>query len=160
MHHEKEFTTFRRRVDTRKTPSFGEIFKSVYENNEQHSIQIRIQLAERIILTHRDANEYLRDICKKNWSKHRAVVFLDPFGMEVTWETIEAIAKTQAIDLWLLFPLGQAINRLLRRDGEINAAIKRRLDDCFGTDSWYDHFYKIHQENTLFGNHSRIRENR
>lgn len=98
------------------------------------------------------------ELCQKNWTKHRAVVFLDPFGMEVKWSTIEALGRTNAIDLWLLFPLGQAINRLLRRDSKINSAIKHRLDDFFGTEDWYQHFYKIYQENTLFGNQSRVRK--
>ena len=43
-------------------------------------------------------------MCDKDWSLHRAVLFLDPYGMQVEWATIEAVAKTKAIDLWLLFP--------------------------------------------------------
>lgn len=116
------------------------------------------ELSDRIAPTHRDANEYLLEICQKNWTKRRAVVFLDPFGMEVKWGTIEALGETQAIDLWLLFPLGQAINRLLRRDAKINSAIKSRLDDCFGTTGWYEHFYRIYQENALFGKQLKIRK--
>jgi hypothetical protein len=34
------------------------------------------------------------------------VLFLDPYGMQVDWTTIEAIARTKAIDLRVLFPLG------------------------------------------------------
>ena len=33
-------------------------------------------------------------------------LFLDPYGMQVEWATIESIAHTQAIDLWLLFSAG------------------------------------------------------
>jgi three-Cys-motif partner protein len=46
----------------------------------------------------------MRKICDNDWRSHRAVLFLDPYGMQVEWQTIEAIAKTAAIDLWLLFP--------------------------------------------------------
>ena len=64
-------------------------------------------LASDTVLINADANAYLRDICEnRRWDKNRAVLFLDPFGMQVTWETIKAIARTEAIDLWLLFPLG------------------------------------------------------
>ena len=42
-----------------------------------------------------------QDLCHKDWSSHRAVLFLDPYGMQVEWTTIEAIARTGAIDLWL-----------------------------------------------------------
>jgi len=35
----------------------------------------------------------------------RGVIFLDPYGMEVSWETVEAIARTEALDCWYFFPL-------------------------------------------------------
>jgi len=50
-----------------------------------------------------DANaELLKLINETDWTTHRAVVFLDPYGMQVDWTTIEAIAATKAIDLWSL----------------------------------------------------------
>jgi three-Cys-motif partner protein len=56
---------------------------------------------------HGDANSVLKAWCQeRNWKKERAVVFLDPYGMQVEWSTIEALAATKAIDLWYLFPLG------------------------------------------------------
>lgn len=77
-------------------------------------------LAKDIILVNADANTYLQDeLCapQKNWKKHRAVLFLDPYGMQVEWQTLEAIASTKAIDLWMLFPIG-AVNRLLGVTGK------------------------------------------
>ena len=97
-----------------------------------------------------EANDYLTDACKKDWSRHRALVFLDPFGMQVEWKTIELIAKTEAIDLWLLFPIG-TVNRLLKRNGEIRTNMRNKLDMFFGEDSWYDVFYNLTQEHSLFG---------
>jgi len=70
--------------------------------------------------------------------------------MQVKWETIEAIAKTQAIDLWILFPLGVAVNRLLKKDGNISEPIKRRLDEMFGTEDWFEAFFKPKEKRTLF----------
>jgi len=90
-----------------------------------------------------DANEKLRDWCRNtNWKTHRAVVFLDPYGMEVDWQTIAALAKTQAVDLWLLFPLGQAVNRLLTRNGPPDGIWADKLTRMFGTSSWREEFYK------------------
>lgn len=89
-----------------------------------------------------DANSYLIDLCNKNWKINRAVLFLDPFGMQIPWSTIEAIAKTQAIDLWYLFPLGIGVNRLLRRDANIPETLRKRLDDIFGVSDWFEAFYK------------------
>lgn len=117
------------------------------------------ELANNIAIINEEANEYLQDLClNKNWDKNRAVLFLDPYGMQVIWDTIQAIAKTKAIDLWLLFPLGVAINRLLKRDGKINESVIKRLTDLFGTDDWYSVFYQTHESHTLFGDESRIRK--
>jgi three-Cys-motif partner protein len=87
---------------------------------------------EDIQLVNEDANPFLGRICSQpGWDERRAVLFLDPFGMQVVWDTIKAIANTKAIDLWLLFPLGIAVNRLLRRDGKISETHKLRLNDIF-----------------------------
>jgi len=72
-------------------------------------------LASDIQIRQGDANVEIQELCKKDWSSHRAVLFLDPYGMQVEWKTIEAIAATKAIDLWLLFPLGIGVNRLLTK---------------------------------------------
>ena len=70
---------------------------------------------------------------------------------QVEWTTIEAIARTQAIDLWLLFPLGIAVNRLLSRSGEIPESWRHRLDLLLETTDWYEEFYKVEPSPTLFG---------
>jgi three-Cys-motif partner protein len=84
-----------------------------------------------------------------NWSKNRAVVFLDPYGMQVEWGTIEALAATKAVDLWLLFPLS-AVNRLLTKrvlpPDEWSAALTR----IFGTDGWREAFYTKERVTNLF----------
>lgn len=110
------------------------------------------EVREDIILINAEANAYIKDLCQNyKWARNRAVLFLDPFGMQVIWETIEAIAETKAIDLWYLFPLGVAVNRLLRRNGEINEPLKIKLDKLFGTQDWYESFYQKSVSSTLFG---------
>ena len=113
-----------------------------------------------IDLIQSDANEYLRGLCSKNWVRHqrRAVLFLDPYGMEVEWHTIAAIANTQAIDLWILFPLGIAVNRLLRKDGDVDPTIRGKLNRFFGTTDWYDTFYETVSNPTLFGEEMETRK--
>lgn len=96
-----------------------------------------------------DVNEYFRDVCDKSWKKHRALVFLDPFGMQVEWNTIELIAKTEAIDLWILFPIG-TVNRLLKRNGDIRLSIRNKLNKFFGDDDWFQLFYQLSQQIPLF----------
>jgi three-Cys-motif partner protein len=84
-----------------------------------------------------------------DWRTGRALVFLDPFGLEVRWETVEALAATGACDVWYLFPLGGVI-RMMTNSGQIPDSWRRRLDGLFGTTDWYDEFYPASQ-GSLFG---------
>jgi len=107
-------------------------------------------LAKDIDIRQAEANAAIRDICTKNWTRHRAVLFLDPYGLQVEWTTIAAIAGTKSIDMFLLFPLGIGVNRLLTRDADIPPGWRRRLDLLLGTTDWYDEFYRFESEKTLF----------
>jgi three-Cys-motif partner protein len=90
-----------------------------------------------------DANDFLRRWCAEtDWDRNQAVVFLDPYGMQVNWSTVEIIAATEGIDLWVLFPLGQAVNRLLTRRRLPEGAQAERLTRFFGTEAWKDEFYR------------------
>ena len=112
------------------------------------------KLSSRIQLVNEEANAYLVSLCKScDWilANRRAVVFLDPFGMQVTWNTIQAIAATKAIDLWLLFPLGIGVMRMLPNHGEIPTGWRKRLDAMFGEPNWFDAFYEKQEMQDLFG---------
>ncbi len=98
-----------------------------------------------------DANAEIQALCRRRWRDHRAVAFLDPFGLQVDWVTIEAIAETRAIDLWLLFPLGIGVSRLVTRSGDIPEAWQRKLDAFLGTQAWREAFYSTHPTLPLFG---------
>ena len=109
-------------------------------------------MANRIHIVQKEAKGFLSNWCAQNdWRFSRAVVFLDPYGMSVDWTTLESIAQTRAIDLWLLFPLGQAVNRLLTRDGPPDQDMAARLTRIFGTDEWKEAFYRSVKQQTLFG---------
>ncbi|WP_129781634.1 three-Cys-motif partner protein TcmP [Peristeroidobacter soli] len=99
-----------------------------------------------------DANVEIQRICRgEDWSGQRAVLFLDPYGMQVDWKTIEAVAATKAIDLWLLFPLGIGVNRLLTKSGTIPDTWRDRLTALLGTENWYEEFYKVEATADLLG---------
>ncbi len=105
-----------------------------------------------ISIIDQDANSYLQEWIKKtNWQGSRAVVFLDPYGMQVEWSVIQALGQTKAVDLWILFPLGVAVNRLLTRSGPPQNAWARSLTRIFGTDSWQGAFYSRRKVQTLCG---------
>jgi three-Cys-motif partner protein len=109
-------------------------------------------LKERTRVEVGDANGVISDWCKStNWTTHRAVIFLDPYGMSVEWRTIEAIAKTKAIDLWILFPLGAGLNRMLTRDKMPPHSWMTKIDRILGTEAWRDIFYEELVQQGLFG---------
>ena len=54
----------------------------------------------RMVVVKNDANDALKSlIATNNWRSTRAVLFLDPNGMQLEWSTLEKLAATKAIDL-------------------------------------------------------------
>jgi three-Cys-motif partner protein len=109
-------------------------------------------LLSRCEFEHGDANQVLTTWCRgRDWTKERAVVFLDPYGMQVEWSTVQTLAATKGIDLWYLFPLGIGVARLLKRDGNLEESWVKRLDAVFGTKDWRERFYETTVSEGLFG---------
>lgn len=131
------------RIALKTEPSFDRF--TFIENNlhkAQELEKLREEFPSKDIRVYADeANRRVQAICSESWHNRRAVLFLDPFGMQVSWQTLEAVANTESIDVWLLFPLGVAINRLLKRDREISEPIRQRLNIMFGDEAWFDAFY-------------------
>jgi three-Cys-motif partner protein len=143
------------RMALQVTPRFDRYI--FIENSRDRSAQLENlkeefpDLAADITIRTADANLEIQKLCKRSWTSHRAVLFLDPYGMQVDWDTIVAVAKTRSIDMWLLFPLGIGVNRLLKKSGDVPATWRSRLDKLLGTTDWYDEFYSIESTPRLFG---------
>jgi three-Cys-motif partner protein len=101
-----------------------------------------------------DANTLVQSICHESWNYRRAVLFLDPFGMQVSWQTLEAVAATESIDAWILFPLCVGITRLLSKKEIPDESRCKPLDVIFGDRSWRDAFYR--QSSSL--NRARVQQ--
>ena len=97
-----------------------------------------------------DANEEVQKFCRAMDRYDRAVVFLDPFATEVSWDTVAAIADTQKIDCWILFPL-MAITRLMPTGEEPSDAWANRLDGIFGGREFWQGTYADSPQRSLFG---------
>jgi three-Cys-motif partner protein len=98
-----------------------------------------------------DAGAELQSILEANldWSRYRAVVFLDPFGMHIPWSVVEALGRTRAIEVLVNFPLGMAIQRFLVRSGDIRVGWRETLNSFFGSPDWWEHAYEESED--LFG---------
>lgn len=102
-----------------------------------------IQLEERLMSYHRsgrriecrsgDANHQLAllaNALEKNPSL-KALVLLDPFGMQINWSSIQRLGRN-GVDLWILIPTGVIVNRLLDKEGKLTHLEK--LKSFFGLD--------------------------
>src|SRR5581483_8083164 len=104
-----------------------------------------------IEIINKDANEAIAALCKAtNWRSTRGVVFLDPYGLQVTWDTLVAISRTGALDVWILFPSGMGLNRLLTKSGDIPQEWQETLDRSLGTKEWRTVFYRSEENVDLF----------
>jgi three-Cys-motif partner protein len=146
------------RIALETSPSFHHVL--LIEKDPERAAALKEVLIEypnvRAQVRADDANAVVQRVCKRyDWHRERkrGVVFLDPYGMEVTWETVEAIAKTQALDCWYFFPLsGLYRNAPLNPDkaDERKIAILNRV---LGTTKWRQDWYeKKGDQMDIFGN--------
>lgn len=91
-----------------------------------------------------DCNEFLVNqfIRLHDWRKWRAIVFLDPFGRQVQWQTIKSLSKARGIEIFLNLPVWMAIQRFLKRHGDFTQKERESLNVYFGTDKWASLLYK------------------
>lgn len=106
-----------------------------------------------------DANAALKTICTQyQWRNERAVLFLDPFGMHVEWSTLEAIAKTGAIDVWYLFPYAGLYRQAAKSADALDADKEASLIRVLGTDDWRQAFYAQNPQSDMFGSNGDVRD--
>jgi len=92
-----------------------------------------------------DANMILQKLMgSSRWStrKIRGVIFLDPYGLEIDWKTMLAIASTQSLDVWFLFSISGVVRQASKDHTKMEDYKKDRLNRLFGTGDWQEAFYK------------------
>jgi three-Cys-motif partner protein len=105
-----------------------------------------------------DANSAIQSaISWDGWKTTRAVMFLDPYGMQVEWRTLEAIAATRAVDVWFLFPLSGLYRQATRKITDIDENKRASLTRMFGSDAWEAELYSDGGQADMFGGDSRRR---
>lgn len=103
-----------------------------------------------------DANAKIKEICLgERWRFQRGIVLLDPFGNQVEWSTVEAIAETEAIDLWYLFPAGLGVFRQISNIGTVGPFSEASITKMFGTDDWKSAFLRPSVQEDLFARQPR-----
>lgn len=99
----------------------------------------------------KDANEFIQDAFghpfwtapdrPRRGKAPRALVFLDPYGLEVKWHTLKALAACEKADVWFLANLKAAVQQTPHDHRKLDADKRRALGEYFGTPDWEDLFY-------------------
>ncbi|WGI22428.1 23S rRNA (adenine(2030)-N(6))-methyltransferase RlmJ [Amylibacter sp. IMCC11727] len=128
-------------------PEFARELKNNLEKSEEHRVDIH----------QADANEALIEICGGLGPRQRALIFIDPYGCEVDWQTLERIAESKVADVWYLAPSGGINRQLSKKPSEIENYKRARLNRALGTEDWLSHFYEEETYPDLFGNRNHSR---
>jgi three-Cys-motif partner protein len=95
-----------------------------------------------IVVIQEDANRALQSaIPWGQWPLMRGVMFLDPYGMDVEWATLETIAKTRQIDVWFLFSLSGLYRQATRHIEDITSDKRAAVSRILGTADWESELY-------------------
>jgi len=126
------------------------------DNLEKKLCEIAPDLQDRCVFRQEDCNLQLLELAKAS-KKHdlASLIFLDPFGMQIDWNSIEELKNTRS-DIWILIPTGVIVNRLLDRKGELKHINK--LESFFGLTEKEirEEFYEKEVQKTLFGEENEI----
>ena len=105
-----------------------------------------------LVYRNSDANHQVKILAEamKKDNRYASLVFLDPFGMQVNWDSIKKLQNTRT-DLWILIPTGVIVNRLLDRKGKLEHIDKLKTFFGKGEEFLRNYFYTTNTERTLFG---------
>ena len=123
-----------------------------FETNKEHKEELERNLQkhpqyeakkDHIICKNEDCNNLFSTIHKNRWYQNnwRGIIFLDPYAMDLHWESLEKIKQTKAFDIWYLFPFS-AVMRCLSKKSAPDPALSDTVSRVFGTTEWKEELYK------------------
>lgn len=119
------------------------------ENDPARCIELEVVKAEfesirQIDILPSNAADGIDWLVRKPISKttHRGVAFLDPFGANLEWASVQQLADTGIFEVVVNFALSMAIQRMLPNSGEIPEAWANTLDAYFGSRAWFNEVYR------------------
>ena len=83
-------------------------------------------------------------------NRQRGIVFLDPYGMSVEWNTLRLLADTKRVDVWYLFPRAAVVHQLANDLAGVDESKRRALARIFGGDDWETEFYSQQSKQPSF----------
>ncbi len=134
------------------TDRFDEyIFIEIINENVSRLNQLKREYPnKKITIFEGNCNDIIPNIIRDyDWKYTRALAFLDPYKMELSFTTLESLAATKAFDIWYLFPLGQ-VTRSLRNDGNVLPSDIAKLNNLFGDSDWKSKLYYVEDQLNMF----------
>jgi three-Cys-motif partner protein len=108
----------------------------------------------KIDVERKDANDAIKELIAqhRSFAGTRVVMFLDPYGLSVSWETLRLIAETQAIDVWYFVSLEGLFRQAARDPSKITDKKREAVTRMLGTPDWERDWYKERRQMyDLFG---------
>jgi three-Cys-motif partner protein len=85
-----------------------------------------------------------------DWRSTRGVLFLDPYGLQCSWQMLEAIAATKALDVFFLVSLSGLFRQAAVDERGVDSGKAAALTRFLGTDAWRNALY-TNEQLDLFG---------
>jgi three-Cys-motif partner protein len=127
----------------------GYWFVDVSHRRVERVQQLRKEFPDRVIdVRQGNCNEVLRNEIVPQLpysSKQRAFVFLDPYGLQVDWETVQELASTRTCDIFVNFSV-MGVTRLLPRDQNPDPEVVEQLSKVMGSTDWITQIYRESSE--------------
>jgi len=117
-------------VAVKTTPSFSNFIFVDIDQAYCNALRRRLEKISNINVIHGDCNEVVHEVLSMMNTHDPCFVFLDPFGLELKWRTIETLSKKRRIDILINFPIG-AVHRSMGKKGA-----EHTVSECLGCDEW------------------------
>jgi three-Cys-motif partner protein len=137
----------------RNRARFKRLQQNLSELPAEHRDRIRLYCGDSDQILRKWASEIRGKIDGK---EVRAVVFLDPFGMSLSYETMKAIGDTKRADVWFLVPTGMGPSRRAKLEIKSKSDFNQRITRMLGTLDWQKAWYTESRQVTLEGHHDPI----
>jgi len=86
-------------------------------------------------------------------SSYRGFIFLDPYGLELQWNTVDAIGRNGAYDILVNFSVMGVVRQL--GDNKPLEHMESKISSVFGTDEWKKISYRENMQCSLFETHEQ-----
>jgi len=128
-------------------PSFEELYFVELDGRKVEFLREAIGQQNNVHIYHGNCNDLLPTevfpkISYKDYK--RALCFLDPYGLHLSWKVVEAASQTRSIEIFLNFPIHDINRNVLRKTlQEVEQAQIDRMNTFWGDFSWRDIAYRL-----------------